>query len=90
MQMADLIEETLPKIAEINGGPEIDNYTLLHLCQCAMTLITTFDTGPRLKKIIKNTTKIIERYRDRVFNREQKAMQTSYRVCLSGLNKKFE
>jgi len=55
-----------------------------------MTLITTFDTGPRLKKIIKNAAKIIEKYRDRVFSREQKAMQFSFRICLSGLNKKFE
>jgi hypothetical protein len=89
-QMADLLEEVLPKIAEINGGAEIDNYTLTHLCQCAMTLTTTFENAPRLKRLLKNMAKTIEKYRDRVFGREQKAMQVSYRVCIAGLNKKLE
>lgn len=33
--------------------------------------------------------KVIEKYRDRVFTKEQKAMQVSYRTCIGGLNKKF-
>lgn len=89
-QMADLLEEVLPKITEINGGADIDNYTLIHLCQCGMTLATTFENAPRLKRLLKNMAKTIEKYRDRVFGREQKAMQVSYRVCIAGLNKKLE
>ncbi len=54
-----------------------------------MTLMTVFDFGPRLKKIVTNITKIIEKAKERVFAKEQKAMQTSYRLCLMGLNNKL-
>jgi uncharacterized protein (DUF1810 family) len=90
MQMVDLLEEILPKIGQISGNPEIDAYTLIHLSQSAMTLMTIFDFGQRLKKVVSNMTKIIDKSKDRIFGKEQKAMQTPYRLCLAGLNKKLE
>lgn len=87
--MADLLEEILPKIGQISGNAEIDAYTLIHLSQCAMTLMTVFDIGARLKKIVNNIVKIIEKVKDRIFGKEQKAMQTLYRTCLAGLNSKL-
>jgi len=61
MQIADLVEEEISKIAEISGGTEIDGYLIIHLSQCIMTLITTFESGPRLKKIIKSVLQILEK-----------------------------
>jgi hypothetical protein len=89
MQMADLLEEILPKIGQISGNAEIDAFTLIHLSQCAMTLMTVFDFGPRLKRIMASIVKIIEKAKDRIFAKEQKAMQTPYRTCLAGLNSKL-
>jgi hypothetical protein len=51
--------------------------------------MSVFDFGPRLKKIVTNITKIIEKAKDRIFAKEQKAMQTPYRLCLTGLNSKL-
>jgi len=34
--------------------------------------------------------KIIDKCKERIFGKEQKAMQTTYRTCLTGLNKKLE
>lgn len=39
---------------------------------------------------MKGIVKIIEKCKDKVFGKEQKAMQTTYRTCLIGLNKKLE
>lgn len=55
-----------------------------------MTLMSTFDSGQRLKKIIKNIVKIVEKTKDRIFAKEQKAMQAPYRTCITGLNTKLE
>jgi hypothetical protein len=59
MQMADLLEEQLIKISEVTSSQEIDGYILVHLSQCILTLISTFEETSRLKKIIKNSLKII-------------------------------
>jgi hypothetical protein len=55
-----------------------------------MALLTVFDSGQRLKKIVGNMIKIIDKCKERIFGKEQKAMQTTYRTCLTGLNKKLE
>jgi hypothetical protein len=39
---------------------------------------------------MKGIVKIVEKSKDKVFGKEQKAMQTTYRTCLIGLNKKLE
>ena len=49
----------IPKIGQISGGTEIDSYLIIRLSQCIMTLITTFDSGSRLKKIVKDILKIL-------------------------------
>lgn len=41
--MVDLMEAAIKKIAEINGNTELNAYTLIHLSQCVLTLITIFD-----------------------------------------------
>lgn len=42
MQMADLVEEEISKLGPVSGGTELDSYLVVHLSQCAMTLVTTF------------------------------------------------
>ena len=88
--MADLLEEWLPKIIEINGGQEIDIYTVTHLSQSLLTLLSTFDETMRLRKLIKAIIKTLEKYKDKLFGALQKPMQQPFRTCLSGVNKKLE
>ena len=89
MQMADLLEEQVPKIAAISGGTEIDSYLVTHMCQVAMTLMTTFESEPRLVKMLKSVVKVIEKSKERIFSRDLKVMQGTLRTCLVGLNQAF-
>jgi hypothetical protein len=70
----------------VNGDLSVDNYLVIHLSQCAMTLISTFENGSRLTKIIKSITKALEKSKDKVLQKEQRAMQGPIRICLTGLN----
>ena len=45
-----------------------------------ITLLTTFEAGPKLKKIIKLCVKCLEGLKERVLGREQKGMQGPYRT----------
>ena len=89
MQMAELIEEEIGKVSLINGDLPLDSYIATHMSQCIMTLLTTFEEGERLTKIVKKLVKIIEKSKDKVFAKEQKGMQGPIRTCLAGLNKKL-
>ena len=68
----------------------MDKYLMIHLAQVAMTLLTTFEEGLRLVKIIKPIIKIIEKCKDRSYKSQQKTVQESIRACLNGLNKKLQ
>lgn len=61
MQMADLLEEEISKLAPVSGGSELDSYLIVHLSQCAMTLMTTFESEPRLVRMLKSLLKVIEK-----------------------------
>lgn len=90
MQMADLLEEQIPKVASISGGTETDIYIIKHLVECAMTLVSTFEAEVRLVKILKSMIKVIEKAKERAFSRELKSIHNSVRTSLVGLNKKLE
>lgn len=55
-----------------------------------MTLLTTFEEGERLTKIVKDMIKSVEKFKEKVFAKEQKVMQGPIRICLAGLNKKLQ
>lgn len=55
-----------------------------------MSLVGTFDETPRMKKLVKGLIKVIEKYKEKLFLGMQKPMQTSYRTCMQGVNKKLK
>jgi hypothetical protein len=58
--MADLLDEEATKLASMNGSDlTLDSYLVIHLSQCIMTLLTTFEGGPRLFKLVKVLIKVI-------------------------------
>ena len=89
-QIAELIEEQIGKVGLINGDLPLDTYLVTHLSQCVMTLLSTFEQGDRLTKIVKQMVKVIEKSKEKVFAKEQKGMQGPVRTCLAGLNKKLQ
>ena len=88
--IAELIEEQIGKVGLINGDLPLDTYLVTHLSQCVMTLLSTFEQGDRLTKIVKQMVKVIEKSKEKVFAKEQKGMQGPVRTCLAGLNKKLQ
>ena len=87
--MADLIEEEISKIGKINGNLLIDMALVVKLTEGTMILLTTFEGGERLTKIVKSIITIIEKSKENIFKKEQKAMQGPIRTCLQGLNMKL-
>ena len=58
-QISSNIEEEISKVSALNGDLALDSYLVVHLAQCIMTLLSTFEPGERLTHIVKKIVKVI-------------------------------